>query len=1726
MKRYGIFLRRITSVAFILLLLNQPLYLMLLIHAQTPEGHIVIDALSAYPNPAYADQSITISVTVYNKDAGILGADVYIEIYYADGHYVRSPKLRVDKGKTVAWTDTKPASDPYYYRAGRATYEVQVYWDDYGTWRFQDYKRIEINVIPVKLVSGGPSSQITVNPGGTFTVTYGIQNCYGASVNVGLGASICSGSTCYNDPANDKVVTISGGSSSTQTRPFKVPLGTPAGTYDLVIALWSGTPGSSEQWVTMKFTGVIKVEPTKYSIYFYTNPSNVGSITFSGTTYTNGQSGSYAAGSYSVTANVPSGYIFTGWSTSGSVTVASSTSTSTTATVSGPGSITANFQQSTYSYTVYVSGLLSGSTTVYLDGSPKVALSNGQSYTFTGLSGSHTVSVDNPVSGGSGVRYYCSQPSITISGQGSYTFTYVTQYYLTMQANPSNGGTVSPSSGWYNSGQQVQISASQASGWSFVSWTGSGSGSYSGSNNPATITMNGPITETANFQQVVTPSLSVQVSANPSSITTSQSSTITVTVTSGGSAVSGASVSLSCSPSGPSLNPASGTTGSDGRFTATFSSSTTGTFTITATASKSGYNSGSGSTQITVSQTPPPFDFSISVSPSSRTITAGQSTTYSVTVSLVSGTAQTVSLSLSGQHSTMSYSFNPSSGSPTFTSTLTVSTTSSTPAQTYTLTVTGTGGGITRQQQVTLIVQSSPTIPTEPQNLVATAGDGRVTLSWSAPRSDGGSAITNYRIYRRTSSTSQSLIATVGNVLSYTDTSVTNGVTYYYQVSAVNSVGEGPKSNEASATPTSTPQPDFSISASPNSLSITLPSSGTASKDSTIKVTSVNGFSSQVSLSASWVGTTPSGVTCTFSKNTVTPPSNGQDSSILTITASSSASTGSFTLRVTGTSGSLTHYADITVVISYESSLSVQVSANPNSITTEQYSTITVTVSSNGIPVPGATVILSNSGGSLSQASGTTDSNGRFTTTFFSSTSGTFIITASASKSGYNSGSSTIQVIVTYIPKSLEVIIESPQDGTNYKEGETICLKALVKSGSSPVSGATITFYLDDQSKYSVQSDQNGYAVYNIDPPYIGTHKVYCKAEKAGYVTAKSQTVTFSYMVDAVADFSIRVGEQLIIDMQIDKLLAKAGNYKPTEFIPYELPLRVAGWTIYVAFSAAELQEIINTDGPTEYKKQLLENWLAGKVAMIISEVSCRILTDAAITGATVLVPPAAPLTILLKVGAGIGCSYLASYVDEQVRAKWPEIKQKIKDYFDNVFNNPYTLYGLLKYLYSKVISITGGSSLVLTVVDPMGRRVGGVKVSEAWLEVNEVSNAIYSGIGSHPQTIIIPQPVEGKYTVIIVGNETGSYSLKIESYLNGSLLSLDKFNGTIKSGETQTINYVNARDTVRILPIVYGFNLPARAEVGEKLQLSINASKPELNSVKVGFLNNNGEWHNYTAVWKEGVYSLSVDTSGFAIGDYIVYLSITDGGYVQTWTYPFILIGRLTIVGYLPREDVVQGEKIRVSLLLKDQDGSPVNSANLSVSLAGKKYPVFSIGNGQYEAQVDSSGLEGSYTIEITASKEGYRQADYVLPVIIRPWWWPYLPYATAIATVVIISMVGYVVHRSRRKEEKIIIGSEDLLKVLNDANNHLNKGDYAEAVRYSAETLRSKMLEKLGLSRSTENEDLIKSVAALRKDIDLEKLKYVLRKGEECTYARYKPSKEEAEKVLKYSEELLSKL
>jgi streptogramin lyase len=113
---------------------------------------------------------------------------------------------------------------------------------------------------------------------------------------------------------------------------------------------------------------------------------------------------------------------------------------------------------------------------------------------------------------------------------------------------------------------------------------------------------------------------------------------------------------------------------------------------------------------------------------------------------------------------------------------------------------------------------------------------------------------------------------------------------------------------DLTVTPASTP--DFTLSANPTSISTTQGSSGT----STITIDSTNGFNSAVSLSYSWMGSAPSGLSISL-PGPVTPPSGSSATSTLTVSADSTSSTGSFTLIVTGMSGSLTRSANVDVFV-------------------------------------------------------------------------------------------------------------------------------------------------------------------------------------------------------------------------------------------------------------------------------------------------------------------------------------------------------------------------------------------------------------------------------------------------------------------------------------------------------------------------------------------------------------------------------------------------------------------------------------------------------------------------------------------------------------------------------------------------------------------------------------------------------------------------------------------
>ena len=96
--------------------------------------------------------------------------------------------------------------------------------------------------------------------------------------------------------------------------------------------------------------------------------------------------------------------------------------------------------------------------------------------------------------------------------------------------------------------------------------------------------------------------------------------------------------------------------------------------------------------------------------------------------------------------------------------------------------------------------------PTVPRNVVVGLENEHLKITWQDPQISGSSNITHYLIYRGTSSGVLSLLKTLGVVNYYNDMSVQNGITYYYQVSAMNLAGEGNRSDEVSeAMPSSTP---------------------------------------------------------------------------------------------------------------------------------------------------------------------------------------------------------------------------------------------------------------------------------------------------------------------------------------------------------------------------------------------------------------------------------------------------------------------------------------------------------------------------------------------------------------------------------------------------------------------------------------------------------------------------------------------------------------------------------------------------------------------------------------------------------------------------------------------------------------------------------------------------------------------------------------------------------
>jgi hypothetical protein len=276
----------------------------------------------------------------------------------------------------------------------------------------------------------------------------------------------------------------------------------------------SGGAGMQYVWTSWSNGGAISqtVAPTTNKTYTATFTTQYYLTVTKGTggtvSPTSGWKNSGATVSISATPtnNTQVSYSFSGWTGTGTGSYSGPNSPASI-TMSGPITEAATFTQNPVQVTVQTN-IAGRSFTV--DGTAYTA-----AQTFSWAPGSsHTIATTSPQSGGTGIQYVWSSwtdpnGSVAIGGAISgtvaptvnktYTANFTKQYFLTTSAG--TGGKVAPPSGWKNSGVVVSISATPASGYSFSSWTGSGTGSYTGSSNPSSITMGGPITETAAFTQ-------------------------------------------------------------------------------------------------------------------------------------------------------------------------------------------------------------------------------------------------------------------------------------------------------------------------------------------------------------------------------------------------------------------------------------------------------------------------------------------------------------------------------------------------------------------------------------------------------------------------------------------------------------------------------------------------------------------------------------------------------------------------------------------------------------------------------------------------------------------------------------------------------------------------------------------------------------------------------------------------------------------------------------------------------------------------------------------------------------------------------------------------------------------------------------------------------------------------------------------------------------------------
>jgi subtilase family serine protease len=309
--------------------------------------------------------------------------------------------------------------------------------------------------------------------------------------------------------------------------------------------------------------------------------------------------------------------------------------------------------------------------------------------------------------------------------------------------------------------------------------------------------------------------------------------------------------------------------------------------------------------------------FTLSDSPTSLTITQGSSGTSTITVHDVNGFTGSVTLAASGLPSgvTAAFGTNPTTG----TSVLTLTASATATTGTSTVTITGTSGSLTATTTLALTVNSSATpafsVSASPTSVTVTqgaSGTSTITVTSTGGFNSATTLTATGLPSGVTAAFSTNPVTPPANGSASSTLTLTASSSATVGTATVTITGtSGSTSHSTTITLTvkaSSGTPNFTMTLVPSSFTV----DERGSTSTTLTVTSVNGFNSAVTLS---VNEFPSGVSATASANPVTPPANGSVNVTLTWSATRRAPTGTTTIELIGTSGSLTNQIPVTITV-------------------------------------------------------------------------------------------------------------------------------------------------------------------------------------------------------------------------------------------------------------------------------------------------------------------------------------------------------------------------------------------------------------------------------------------------------------------------------------------------------------------------------------------------------------------------------------------------------------------------------------------------------------------------------------------------------------------------------------------------------------------------------------------------------------------------------------------